>query len=203
MRGHFGWEYKRQAQGPRRGLPATAAVPRSPGKPAAVGRLRPGPLRGPHQLHRHGQAGPRVRPDGLAEPANLDVLRKRLHRSRGAAARAHDREHHPAGGRAVRPAGRRHAGPRASTRTTAAHFLMKLMFCMFAEDIGLLPDKLFSRILAGSEERPGRARRAAGGAVRRHGDRRRLRRRRDPLLQRRAVRRRRGDRTAAATKSRS
>lgn len=29
----------------------------------------------------------------------------------------------------------------------AAHFLMKLMFCMFAEDIGLLPSNVFSRSL--------------------------------------------------------
>lgn len=36
----------------------------------------------------------------------------------------------------------------------AAHFLMKLMFCMFAEDIGLLPDKLFSKVLALSKNDP-------------------------------------------------
>jgi hypothetical protein len=29
----------------------------------------------------------------------------------------------------------------------AAHFLMKLMFCMFAEDIGLLPEWLFTKVL--------------------------------------------------------
>jgi hypothetical protein len=29
----------------------------------------------------------------------------------------------------------------------AAHFLMKLMFSMFAEDVGLLPEKLFQRVL--------------------------------------------------------
>lgn len=29
----------------------------------------------------------------------------------------------------------------------AAHFLMKLMFCMFAEDINLLPNKVFTRIM--------------------------------------------------------
>jgi hypothetical protein len=29
----------------------------------------------------------------------------------------------------------------------AAHFLMKLMFCMFAEDIDLLPGKVFERIM--------------------------------------------------------
>ena len=36
----------------------------------------------------------------------------------------------------------------------AAHFLMKLMFCMFAEDIGLLPPKLFNRLLTGSQKDP-------------------------------------------------
>jgi len=30
---------------------------------------------------------------------------------------------------------------------------MKLMFCMFAEDIGLLPQKLFSKVLAGTRSR--------------------------------------------------
>lgn len=29
----------------------------------------------------------------------------------------------------------------------AAHFLMKCMFCLFAEDVGLLPNKLFNRLL--------------------------------------------------------
>ena len=38
----------------------------------------------------------------------------------------------------------------------AAHFLMKLMFCMFAEDIGLLPPKLFNRLLTGTQSDPPR-----------------------------------------------
>jgi type II restriction/modification system DNA methylase subunit YeeA len=36
----------------------------------------------------------------------------------------------------------------------AAHFLMKLMFCMFAEDIELLRGKVFSRALAGCKDEP-------------------------------------------------
>jgi len=35
----------------------------------------------------------------------------------------------------------------------AAHFHMKLMFCMFAEDIELLPSKLFARVVAGFQTR--------------------------------------------------
>jgi len=36
----------------------------------------------------------------------------------------------------------------------AAHFLMRLLFCLFAEDIGLLPSKLFSRLLERTRARP-------------------------------------------------
>ena len=38
----------------------------------------------------------------------------------------------------------------------AAHFLMKLMFCMFAEDVELLEDRVFTRILDRSWARPDR-----------------------------------------------
>jgi type II restriction/modification system DNA methylase subunit YeeA len=36
----------------------------------------------------------------------------------------------------------------------AAHFLMRLLFCLFSEDIGLLPDKLFSRLVESNMQRP-------------------------------------------------
>lgn len=36
----------------------------------------------------------------------------------------------------------------------AAHFLMRLLFCLFSEDIGLLPPKLFSRLVENSRRRP-------------------------------------------------
>ncbi|RPI62816.1 MAG: class I SAM-dependent DNA methyltransferase, partial [Planctomycetaceae bacterium] len=35
-----------------------------------------------------------------------------------------------------------------------AHFLMKCMFCLFAEDVNLLPDKLFSRLLTAWHDQP-------------------------------------------------
>ena len=38
----------------------------------------------------------------------------------------------------------------------AAHFLMKLMFCMFGEDIGLLRNRVFSRVLTSSKSDPPR-----------------------------------------------
>jgi type II restriction/modification system DNA methylase subunit YeeA len=37
----------------------------------------------------------------------------------------------------------------------AAHFLIRLLFCMFAEDIGLLPAKLFSQLVQRGQMRPG------------------------------------------------
>ena len=36
----------------------------------------------------------------------------------------------------------------------AAHFLMRLLFCLFSEDIGLLPGKLFSRLVQSNIQRP-------------------------------------------------
>ncbi|MEI6043718.1 MAG: DNA methyltransferase [Chloroflexota bacterium] len=36
----------------------------------------------------------------------------------------------------------------------AAHFLIRLLFCLFAEDIGLLPDQLFTRLIETSQKRP-------------------------------------------------
>lgn len=35
-----------------------------------------------------------------------------------------------------------------------AHFINRLVFCMFAEDIGLLPNKLFAKMLASARTRP-------------------------------------------------
>ncbi len=37
----------------------------------------------------------------------------------------------------------------------AAHFLMKCMFCLFAEDVDLLPDRLFTRLLEQWKDSPG------------------------------------------------
>lgn len=37
-----------------------------------------------------------------------------------------------------------------------AHFVNRMLFCMFAEDVGLLPDKLFTKLLTVSQKRPER-----------------------------------------------
>ena len=39
---------------------------------------------------------------------------------------------------------------------TVAHFVNRLVFCMFAEDVGLLPDDMFTRMLTHARRNPGR-----------------------------------------------
>jgi hypothetical protein len=91
--------------------------------------------------------------DALAEPKNLDVLKKLFTNpdalkpgltTREITEDAAKRFSELADGMRIRnvPAEK------------AAHFLMKLMFCMFAEDIGLLPDNLFTKLLLSSKTDP-------------------------------------------------
>ncbi len=54
-----------------------------------------------------------------------------------------------------------------------AHFVNRMVFCMFAEDVGLLPDKLFSKLLKVSATRPDSFQKNAGrlfGQMRQGGD---------------------------------
>jgi MmeI, N-terminal domain/MmeI, helicase spacer domain/Pentapeptide repeats (8 copies) len=37
----------------------------------------------------------------------------------------------------------------------AAHFLIRILFCLFAEDVRLLPENLFSKLIAATRTRPG------------------------------------------------
>ena len=45
---------------------------------------------------------------------------------------------------------------KGSAGEEVAHFLDRLVFCMFAEDVGLLPEKLFSRLVEKSRRDPAR-----------------------------------------------
>ena len=44
----------------------------------------------------------------------------------------------------------------ATTRTGVAHFVNLLVFCMFADDVGLLPDHMFTRMLERARRAPDR-----------------------------------------------
>jgi len=89
--------------------------------------------------------------DGLSQPANLDVLRKLFtdpdalkpgQTTEGLTKQAAELIGQVADGMRLR----------GIPAPDAAHFLMKLIFCMFAEDIGLLPNKVFTKALAAAKK---------------------------------------------------
>ncbi|HUE70288.1 MAG TPA: DNA methyltransferase [Pirellulaceae bacterium] len=92
---------------------------------------------------------------GLAEPKNLDVLRRLFADPEslrpGLTSRSVTEQ-------AAELFGKLADGlwQRKIPADEAAHFLMRLMFCMFAEDIDLLPSKVFSRTLAQAKKDPAR-----------------------------------------------
>lgn len=91
--------------------------------------------------------------DQLGEPVNLDVLRKVFTNPEALKPRktTADVTQEIAGRFAALADGLR---SRNVPSDRAAHFLMKLMFCMFADDIGLLPEKLFKKVLEGCRNDP-------------------------------------------------
>ena len=155
MRGHFGWEYKGKhrdlAAAYRQLLQYREALENPPLLVVCdLDRFEihtnfTGTIK---KVHAFDLAG-------LAEPANLDVLRRVFtdpdSLKPGKTAETITREAAERIGQiADSMYTRKIPAPRA------AHFLMKLMFCMFSEDIGLLPEKLFTRILANSKHDPAR-----------------------------------------------
>ena len=62
---------------------------------------------------------------------------------------------------------------RGHAAQAVAHFVNRLVFCMFAEDVGLLPDRMFTRMLETARRRPGESAALAGrlfGAMSEGGD---------------------------------
>ena len=90
----------------------------------------------------------------LAKPQNLDVLRKLFTDPKALSpdvrAEAITKD---AAERFAELADRLRMHPGVDAHR-AAHFLMKLMFCMFGDDIGLLPPKLFSNLLENAKANP-------------------------------------------------
>ena len=92
---------------------------------------------------------------GLAQPENLEVLRRLFVEPEslrpGQTSKSVTEQAAEHFGRVAD--GMRQRGVPAHD---AAHFLMKLMFCMFAEDTELLPRRIFSRALTQSKRDPAR-----------------------------------------------
>jgi type II restriction/modification system DNA methylase subunit YeeA len=89
----------------------------------------------------------------LIEPANLELLRDVFRgsesRKPGVTPQELTRKVAAAFGELGRRLQERGEEPRA-----VAHFLNRLVFCMFAEDAGLLPKALFSRVVKATQNRP-------------------------------------------------
>ncbi|HET6441887.1 MAG TPA: DNA methyltransferase [Phycisphaerae bacterium] len=91
--------------------------------------------------------------EDLASPANLELLR-RVFEDPNSLSPALEAE------KVTQEVARRIGAiadtlrPRTRNPQRAAHFLMKCMFCLFAEDIGLLPKKLFLRLLEKWQHQP-------------------------------------------------
>jgi type II restriction/modification system DNA methylase subunit YeeA len=47
-----------------------------------------------------------------------------------------------------------HLRNRGTDPAQAAHFMIRLLFCLFSEDVGLLPEKLFTRMVNNSRNKP-------------------------------------------------
>ena len=123
---------------------------------------------------------------GLAKPENLEIVRAVFHDPAklkpGATREAITQE-----------AARRIAGIAQTMRARGldphdvAQFLDRVVFALFAEDVNLLPDKIFSRLLKNSDDKPRGVRAAGPRAVPQHGPRRFLGRGGDPPFQRQPV----------------
>ena len=143
-----------QAQGPGGRIQTTRRLPRRPRESALAGGMRHGHFRGPYQLHRDAPQRLPLHLDDLltgAPTANcalppLEVLRalftdpEKL-RPEAAAARVTEQ----AAAEFSKLAASLRARGVDSER--AAHFLMRLLFCLFADSIGLLPENLFRKML--------------------------------------------------------
>lgn len=157
MKGHFGWEYKgkhkdlagayRQLQLYREDLENPPLLVVCDLDRFEIHTNFTGTLKQVHAFTL----------EGLADPKNLDILRRlfsdpmSLRPGQTAAGITED-----AAARFAKIAdGMRVRGIPAPE---AAHFLMKLMFCMFGDDIGLLPNHVFTKALTGAKNDPDRLR---------------------------------------------
>lgn len=94
--------------------------------------------------------------EDLREPAKLDLLRQVFEGSEKLKPRETPQELTAKVAARFGELGRR-LQERGHAPHDVAHFLNRLVFCMFAEDAKLLPHKLFTRLIRGVEQRPAAA----------------------------------------------
>ncbi|MCH8047860.1 MAG: hypothetical protein IID44_29550 [Planctomycetes bacterium] len=151
MRGHFGWEYKGKHKDLRRAYAQLLQYRESLENPPLLVvcdldrfEVHTNFTGTAKRIYTFNLAG-------LADPENLDVLRKVFSDPQalkpGLTTESVTRQAAEQFG--MLADGLRVRGIEAHE---AAHFLMKLMFCMFAEDIRLLPAETFSKVLAAGKD---------------------------------------------------
>ncbi|MCH8045445.1 MAG: hypothetical protein IID44_17175 [Planctomycetes bacterium] len=155
MRGHFGWEYKGKHKDLRRAYDQLLQYRESLENPPLLVVCDLGRF----EIHTNFTGTAKriytFNLAGLADPENLDVLRKVFTDPQalkpGLTTESVTRQ-------AAEQFGMLADGLRVRSIEAhrAAHFLMKLMFCMFAEDIRLLPAETFSKVLAAGKDDPQR-----------------------------------------------
>ena len=165
-RGFFAWEYKGKTSRPEGRLPAAPALPRGPREPAAAHRQR----------HRTASRSTPTSPDAQAsvEPITLDELAGRqplsalctaprcLRRARGVPPAHRARPDHREGRQAFAEIAQslRDRGHDPRRRRPLPR---PVLFCLFAEDVGLLPKGILAR-LSHAAARPIRRLHARGSA---------------------------------------
>ncbi|HEY7781757.1 MAG TPA: DNA methyltransferase, partial [Ktedonobacterales bacterium] len=148
-RGHFAWEYKTRDRGLADAYKQLLLYRDNLENPPllvvcdiGIFEVRTNFTNTPTQLYRWSN-------DEIGEPANLAVLRA-LFRDpdalKPAKTLAQVTEDAAADFASLAPL----LTGRAVEPHRAAHFLIRVLFCLFAEDIGLLPDHLFTRVVANS-----------------------------------------------------
>ena len=138
-----------QGQGPQGRLPPAAELPRGPratrrswSSPTSTDR-DPDELHQPQPqaVHRHARRPGGRRPvRGARDPASP------LHRPGGAPPRHRARPDHREGRPHLRRARPGASGHAATIPQDVAHFLDRILFCLFAEDAGLLPKSILQRL---------------------------------------------------------
>jgi len=176
MRGHFGWEYKGRHKDLKEAYQQLCLYREALENPCLLVVCDMDRFEVHTNFPNTAKRVYEFNLDGLAKPANLDVLRKvftepealrpdlttakiteeAADRFADLAQRLRMRE------KGTGPICRN--GPQGAAHKLdlspfppdqrIAHFLMKMMFCMFGEDIGLLPGKLFAKVLDPGKRNP-------------------------------------------------
>ena len=161
-RGHFAWEYKGKHKDLKAAYQQLLAVPRGPREPAAAGRLRPRPLRDPHQLHEHARqtSTGSTSTTSLARPGRAPAAAPRGHGApRGAAARQDARRAHRGGGARSSPRWPNACAAAATTRTRSPTSSTGCCSACSPRTRACCPTGLLARLAATGQDDPGALRR--------------------------------------------